>query len=540
MAWGIVLGFLIAAVNVYAGLKIAYIDTGATTIVLLSFAAFGIGARRFTAREANVAQVVGSSAGTMAVTAGLIGPIPALAIGGHDIAPLAIVVWGSALAVLGTLVALPFRGPLIEIKKLAFPSARATGELIRNLFVDGTARPAVRALAVAAATAAGVTVARDGLALIPGGWMLPIAIAGIPAAQLSIGVGVSPLLVGVGLLVGVRVATSMLLGAAIAWLIIAPRLGIAAPSYATVVAWTLWPGAALMVASSLTTLVLDGHDLIRALRVRSVAAGARVVIALGAAALALIAIGRVGFGVHPAIALLGVALAVVFSAAAMHATGETDTTPAGALGGVAQLAIGATGPGGIAAPLYAGGTANGVAAHSATMLNAWKAGSLVGATPARLVAAQLAGIAVGAIVSAAAYWLIREAYGLGGTAMPVPGAISWKVTADAAAGGLSALPAGIALATLAGAAGGVVLTVAARADRLARVLPSAIAMGMGFILPASFSVTVALAAIAFAAVARRAPAWRERSGPGIASGLIVGEGFAGVVIAAITVLRGLG
>src|SRR5262245_36297957 len=326
ISWGLVLGLLIAVTNVYAGLKIAYVDTGATTIVLLSFAAFGIGARRFTAQEANIAQVVGSSAGTMAVTAGLIGPIPALAIGGHDIAPLAILVWGSALGVLGTLVALPFREPLIEIKKLAFPSARATGELIRNLFVTGTARPAVRALAVAAAIAAIVTAARDGLALIPGAWMLPIAIAGIPAAQLTIGIGASPLLVGVGLLVGGRVATSMLLGVAIGWLVIAPRLGISSPSYATVVAWTLWPGAALMVASSLTTLVLDGRDLVRALRVRSVAAGPRVVIALVAATAALIAIGWVGFGVHPSIALLGVALAVVFSAAAMHATGETDTT----------------------------------------------------------------------------------------------------------------------------------------------------------------------------------------------------------------------
>src|SRR5207249_5920410 len=97
---------VLAAANVYAGLKIAFVDTGSTTIVLLTFAAF---ARRFTAREANVAQVVGSSAATMAVTAGLIGPVPALVLGHRDPSALAIGAWGCALAVFGTLIAIPFR-----------------------------------------------------------------------------------------------------------------------------------------------------------------------------------------------------------------------------------------------------------------------------------------------------------------------------------------------------------------------------------------------------------------------------------------------
>jgi uncharacterized oligopeptide transporter (OPT) family protein len=539
VAWGLGLGLVLAAANVYAGLKIAFIDAGATTIVLLSFAAFGAGARRFTALEASVAQVVGTSASAMAVTAGLTGPIPALAMSGRDLSPVAVAVWGSALAVLGTLAALPFRASLLEVRQLAFPSARATGELLRSLFVEGGgARRSVPLLAAAAAAAALVTAARDGLHLLGAGWMLPLSIAGAPAAQLSIGIAASPLLVGVGLLAGARVGASMLLGAAIAWIAIAPRLGPASPDYASAVSWTLWPGAALMVASSLTGLVLDGRDLARAARLGATAVRPWASLAMLGAAGLVIAIGWHSFGVHPVFGAIAVVLGALCSVAAMQATGETDTTPAGALGGVAQIVVGAAGPGGLAPPLHAGGVVSGVAAHAATMMNGWKAGERVGAAPARLVSAQLAGIAAGAVSTALAYWLIREAYGLGGAEMPAPGALSWKATADAVSGGLERMPAGAPLAALAGAIAGAALTALGRVRRLQRYVPSAVAMGLAFVLPASLTATLALAAFAAGIAAARAPAFAERHGPVLASGLIIGEAFAGLVIAAVVVAGG--
>jgi uncharacterized oligopeptide transporter (OPT) family protein len=542
IAVGLALGALLAAANVYAGLVLGFVDAGTMPIIVVAFAAFGAGRRRFTSREVNVAQVAGSSAGAMAVTAGLIGPVPALAMTGHDVAPAIVALWGCALGVFGTLAAIPFRDSLIAVRRLAFPTARAAGELIRGLFSDG-ARPGVGLLAAAALFAATVTAARDGLHALPGSWLLPVAIAGIPAARLSIGVAASPLLAGVGLLVGARVGLSMLLGTAIAWLAIAPALvsrGLAAPSYPAVVAWTLWPGAALMVASSVTQLALDGRTMVRALRAGSAAAGAssrRQRIALAIAGVALIAIAWRGFGLAPGIGALAVGLAAVFAVAAMHATGETDNTPAGPLGGLAQIAVGAVGPGGTVAPLAAGGTVSGVAVHASTMLNAWKTGEAVGGSPARLVAAQLAGIAGGAVAGALAYWLVRAAYGLGSAALPAPGALSWKATAEAVAGGTAHMPAGAPLAALAGALAGIALAIAGR-TRLGRFTPSAIAIGIGCIVPASSGAAVALGALGFAAIARRAPAWHARSGPALASGLIVGEALAGIAIAAIVVARG--
>lgn len=547
---GVAAGALLAAANVYAGLKLGVVDAGATAIALLAFAAFGARARRFTPQEASVAVAAGSSAAVMAVTAGLIGPIPALALTGHEIAPITMALWGAALAGFGTLVALPFRDGLVIGDRLAFPSARATGELIRGLFGAGRlAQPvrdpdSMRVLAIAAAGAAAITVARDALGAVPGGVMLPVVLAGFPAAQLSIGVAASPLLAGVGLFTGARVGISMLAGTVIAWLIAGPALvsrGIAAPRYGELIGWLMWPGAALMVAASLTSLAFGSRQLVRAAIARPARAPARrVQLAAVLAAVAVIAIAWRGFGISPGLAGFAVVLAAVFSVAAMHATGETDNTPAGPLGGLTQIAVGGLGPLSPAVPLTTGAAVNGAAVHAATMLNACKTGSLVGSRPARLVIAQLAGIAGGAVASVLAYLVVREAYGLGTPAMPAPGALSWQATARAVAGGTATMPAGAPLAALAGAAAGIALVCLERSARLRRWVPSAIAIGVGFIVPASIGAGLAISALGFAVVRRRAPAWHARSGPALASGLIVGEALAGVAVAACTVVRAVG
>jgi uncharacterized oligopeptide transporter (OPT) family protein len=318
--------------------------------------------------------------------------------------------------------------------------------------------------------------------------------------------------------------------------VIPPYLELAEPSFGSVISWTLWPGAALMIASSITMLAFDARSLVRAVRRESIAAGPRVVVALVGSAIALVVLGWVGFDVPPIFAALGVILAAVFSIAAMQATGETDTTPAGPLGGIGQIATGSLGAATVADPLYAGGTVNGVAAHSAAMMNAWKAGSAVAATPSRLVVAQLAGIVVGAVGAIVAYAIIREAYGLGDTAMPAPGAVSWRVTAATVVGGLDNLPAGAPLAALVAGIAGIVLAVLQRTQRLSRMLPTPIAMGIGFVLPVSVTATLALAAILHAILTMRWRRWSEGPASTVGSGLIVGEAFAGILIATIIVL----
>src|SRR5262252_7862638 len=71
---------VLMAVNVYAGLKIAIVDSGNVTAAILGFAIFAAfrGSRRYGPLENNITATVASSAAMMPAAAGMIGPIVAL------------------------------------------------------------------------------------------------------------------------------------------------------------------------------------------------------------------------------------------------------------------------------------------------------------------------------------------------------------------------------------------------------------------------------------------------------------------------------
>ena len=544
VAFGLVTGALLAAGNVYAGLKLGITDGGMTTVVLLSFATFAAAARPLGGRESNAAQVAGSSAAGMAVTAGLCGPIPALAMSGDAPAPVWVALWGVALAVLGTLLAVPFRRQLIEDEALPFPSGQAAGELIAGLAAGtGKGRSRVRVLFVAAGFAVGFTLVRDAWHLLPGDWMLPVMVAGVPAASLAVGVSLSPLVLGIGTLVGARIGLSLLAGGVVAWVGLAPVLAhrglIASADYGAGIQWLLWPGAALMVASTLTALALSAGSLWRAWTSRRAERSGSAIMRVGVilCAVLVIAMGWAVFGVSPVVAALALVLAGVFSIVGLRAAGETDQAPCGPLGGLTQVIVGAAAPGGVVSPLFSGGVVNGAVSHSSSMMQSWKAGRILGNSPGRLLLAQLSGVGVGAAAATVAYLLLERAYGIGTGSLPAPAALSWKATADVVKGGISAMPPGAALAALVAAGAGVVLALGER-GRIGRYLPSAVGLGIGFVVPVTISSAAALGALGFVLVRRIWPDWADRHGAALASGLISGEALTAVVLAGL-VLAGV-
>jgi len=67
-------------------------------------------------------------------------------------------------------------------------------------------------------------------------------------------------------------------------------------------------------------------------------------------------------------------------------------------------------------------------------------------------------------------------------------------------------------------------------------LPSGLAFGIAFIVPAYYSLAMFLGCMIFIAWKRKHPAKAERLGFSIASGLIAGEGLMGIVVAILTLL----
>ena len=150
------------------------------------------------------------------------------------------------------------------------------------------------------------------------------------------------------------------------------------------------------------------------------------------------------------------------------------------------------------------------------------AGRALGASARSQIVAALVGSVLGAIVCAPAYVLLVRAFTLGSPRLPAPTGIQWKAMGEVVAQGLSALPPGALPAVAAAAVIGVILA----ALGSVRWLPSAMAMGIGILVPVDYSMAFVLGAV----IVRAVPALRER-GPVAGAGLIAGDSLVGIAVA---------
>jgi uncharacterized oligopeptide transporter (OPT) family protein len=170
---------------------------------------------------------------------------------------------------------------------------------------------------------------------------------------------------------------------------------------------------------------------------------------------------------------------------------------------------------------------------------AFKAGHRLNANPHRQAIGQLLGLVVGAVVVVPVYNLVVSAYGIGTPVMPAPGALTWKATADAVQLGTTAMPYGAGWAAGVAFALGVVLTALGK-TRVARFLPSAVPLGIAFLVPAALGGAIFLGGVTLALLRALRPQWTETNVPSMAAGAIAGESLTGIVIAALLATGFLG
>jgi uncharacterized oligopeptide transporter (OPT) family protein len=555
---GCLIGAVLAAGNVYTGLKIAMIDGGSITAALLGFTLFTtfkrLRRRPYTALENNITQTTAASAAIMGYAAGVGGPVPALALFGQSFPGWALALWGLSIGMIGIFAATLLRRQLVVEEALPFPTGNATGELIETMFAARrSALRRARFILIGALGAAAVTWFRDGKPqLIPATTALGGVVAGVSLSSLTVAMNWSPLVISTGVMMGIRGAASMALGATVSWVLLAPwlvRSGlVASASFSACSGWLVWPGLGLLMAGSFLPLLLDWRSVLRALRDLGALAGRRGAVGAsdGAAAggaprvglpslavglLVIVAIGRGLFGLHPLAALFAIVAALVLAVVSARATGETDIAPVGAAGTLTQLMFAGYGP---TVSILTGSVSMGVSTQTAQTLWAFKAGHRLGASPRAQVTAQVLGAVLGALVVVPVYLVIVKAYGIGTESLPAPSAISWRATAEAVRGGLSAMPLHAPLAGALGLGLGIVLSIAAR-TRWARFVPSPAAMGIAMLMPASLSVAALAGALLVFGVRRLRPNLDEASIMSLAAGGIAGESLMGVVIAILLV-----
>ncbi|MDH4551814.1 OPT family oligopeptide transporter [Pseudomonas sp. BN607] len=560
---GAVLGILLTPSNVYAGLKIGWSFNMSIIALLVGFALWQSLAGRskhrptWSLHESNINQTVASAAASI-VSGGLVAPIPAYTLlTGHQLDPLPMMAWVFSVSFLGIWIAWYLRPALLNDHDLKFPEGMATLETLQQIYHHGQEAMTRIKVLCSAALLSGLVKWVDGFA-----WAIPRWAPTPMLERLTFTVDPSLMLIGFGGIIGIRVGLTLLLGAALAWGGLAPWLidhalvvlapNASGPQFAVLVEWLLWPGVSLMVCATLTALALrllqvtrrPPHDrrANQAPRARGrwspwPASGLLVASAL------VVSLQVLLFGIDGWMALLSIPLAVCLAVVAARVVGATGIAPIGAIGKLSQLGFGLVAPGQVAINLMSANTAGGAAGQSTDLMNDFKVGQAIGATPHKQLIAQCIGIFIGSVVGVLVYLvLIPDPKALLLTEQwPAPAVATWKAVAETLTQGLGALAPELRWAIAAGSAVGVVLGAldSLLPRRAARWLPSTAALGLAFILPASISLMMGLGAVLTWLVSCRWPSIAERFAITAAAGLIAGESIMGVGASFWEMLRAL-
>lgn len=384
----------------------------------------------------------------------------------------------------------------------------------------------------------------------------------------------SGLLIAAGMIVGLRTCLSMLFGSILLFVFVGPWL--VAQDYAAMTAgveghltsikanrsgvmwrftdWSLWGGTAVMVTTSLTALALQWRTVARSFNIfkkgaaqtdggpgRSVEVPITWFIAgMIPITIAMVAVSVVGFHIHWYWGVAAVGLSFVLALVACRATGETDTTPIGAMGKVMQLLFGAVQPGQIIPNLASAGIAANGASASSDLLTDLKTGYVLGANPRRQFIAQFVGIFFGTAAIVPAWYLmvpnsqVLESY-------PLPSTRQWEAVAKLLTQGVDQLPISARWAIVIGGIVGIVLPILHRIapKGLKPWFPSAMGLGLAWIMPFANALSFAVGAVIgwiWTLISKRTS---EKYTIPVASGLIAGEGLIKALIAMSATVVGL-
>jgi len=569
---GSCLGGVLSLTNLYIGLKAGWGFGVAITASILSFAIWtsllkiGIARTPMTILENNCMQSAASSAGYS--TGGtLVSAFAAyIIINQQSMSVPLMLAWVFFIAVLGVTMAIPMKRQMINIEQLRFPSGIAAAETLRALHAESSqGLRAAKALGLAGLIAAidkfwaeGLSTISASLERFSSGALLTGLQKWLLGSHYEIWAGRTVffswdfIFLAAGAITGMRVCATMLVSGTLCWAVVVPILQtngvIEGVGFAAIVQWTLWFGASCMVTAGLLSFALTWRSALSAFRdlrqmfsPRQAAASEadRIEAPMSWFAagqivsfIALAWLGHASFGISVWESAIAVALSFWLALVACRVTGETDTTPVGAMGKVTQLIFGALSPGNVNVNLMSANITAGAATSSADLLTDLKSGYLLGANPRQQFLAQFSGIFVGTIVSVLAFAvLVPNAQVLGTDQFPAPAAQTWSAVAKALGQGLSSLEPIKLWLILAGAVVGAVLTLApVLLPKHERYLPSAAAFGLAWVFHWYYGLLFFLGALVAFLLERRKPKLAEEFTLPVASGVVAGGSLMGVVL----------
>ncbi len=560
---GIILAVILGAANAYLGLYAGLTVSASIPAAVVSMAILRI-LGGSTVLENNVVQTI-ASAGE-AVAAGAIFTFPALVILGFkgDLPYLDVTALCLAGGTMGSLLVVFLRRAYIVEEKLPFPEGVACAEVLRAGAKTANAAPLLYGGIISAL----LKTSQDIAGLVPGMFSGARWIGG---AALAGSVDISAALLGVGYIVGIRVAMLVFFGGAIAWFVAVPIASASHPELRSLGAYAaatqVWRdevrylGVGAMLTGGIVTLWRlrnrIGNALVEGIRVvragSSAVATARedtdlsptaIVTASGLAlpvifGLCMVLTGNIALSLAMAVVLAIVGFFATAVAGYLTGLVGASNNPVSGVTVIVLLALalvlkllGVSPEVGPRLAIMAGAVVCTAAAMAGDSMHDLATGYHVGATPRALEIAVLIGAIASAFVVAPVLNLLLNAYGIAGTAGAKANALAApqaflmaKVTQGVFSGGLR-----WGIITIGAALAAALAIVDGQLERHGSswrtpIMPVAI----GLYLPFGLSVAILIGALA--TVGRP----REEGGSGIlfAAGLVAGEALIGVASGAL-------
>jgi putative OPT family oligopeptide transporter len=568
VAAGVVLGIVFGAANAYLGLRVGLTVSASIPAAVMTVALFRLFRAKATILEANLSQTIGSASTSLA--SGTIFTIPALFMWNMVPPYLQVVVLSYLGAVLGLAAMIPLRRLLVvqSHDELPYPEGTACAEVLRAT-VGGSTESAwiFKGMALGAAIKLALSIAF----LTPSS--LHMLVPFLPKAELA--VELAPALLGVGFILGYRQSGVLVSGSLVSAIVLTPLIAIVGAGLASPLApestrligdmsandiWSRYvryvgagavaAGGIITVLKALPSMAAAFMAVARGMKTTSpdgrpaaapdtdrdlpgtFVAGAILFVVVVAALVPGVFAGNMN-PVQRAVCAAGVGVfGILFVAVAARIVGIVGVSSQPTSGitlitllGVASVFAAAawTDESARAAVLTVGTIVAVAASKAGDISQDLKTGYLVGATPARQQFGQLIGASFACWAVAGTVILLGSVYTFGSRDIPAPQATLMKTIIEGVLAG--ALPWGLVLS-------GAGLAVAAF---LCSVSPLAFAIGVYLPLATMAAIFVGGCVRALAERSMKAGEKKEGADPGIlaASGLVAGEGLAGVLVAGL-------
>jgi uncharacterized oligopeptide transporter (OPT) family protein len=619
---GFILGGVLSSTAMYIGAKTG-ISIGVNLIsVILAFGLFkalenaGI-ANNFTVLENNCTQSIATSAGYM--TMPLVACLPAYMMITKIIPSWwQMLIWLVIIAILGVLLAFPLKRRFINEDQLPFPEGNACGVVLDTLY-HGDADSGIfkaKLLAKVGLWTAALQI------LLSDGWMKLIQfkilrlnqwaglnepwylkerldtyyylaavkyelwipkILGVDFRTLGLRLTLDAAMFGVGALMGIRVATSCLIGAILNFAIlapvminrgdIAPRMGldgklVPLSRVEIVNQWSLWWGIVIMVVAALIGLLAKPEifkGLSRLFKTDKLIDHGKDVLAdievplwisyFGVPIFSLLGVWTTHafFGVPWIFAFVSLALVYLLAVICINSMALTSWIPTSGLSKITQFTMGALDRSNPATNLIPAGMSAEVASSAASLLSDIKPGYMLGAKPRHQVIGHLIGIFAGTLACIPVFFLLflpPDANGVRNSATIIsdqfafPAAMQWKGVAELIGNGFNNLSYSAIISMIIAALAAIIFETAGKLSK-GKFPISAISIGLGVVLPPEAVLAMWIGAFVFWIMDKKhknSPV--ESNGyriwvdgmQAVAAGLLAGSALIGIGNAMINVL----